>query len=455
MTRRLEWFRRELLPWCMAWLAAASCEGRADWRPTVSTYRGEFHRFSPVVPGREGGEGAWTVHEVSRNMVEWSNAGVALPGEPMGRVLGACATEARAESAGGGRKSRGSHAVMALVESGGQGAALCLFRSEDGRRYERHAGNPVLKVAGASGAAPTIVWDASSSRWVLGMPVRDARGAGLQLHGSTNLVNWSVLGRVDGDHDGGGLAELPVRGSKGATALVLADSGGRLVAGSIHEGSFVPDMPRLAAGHGDLHWEFPPVPGVRMPDARRLAVARGRGGLGWEGALPWQVSLEQDGAASRIIWEPAVEAEALRVRTRLMEVARLSKAGTNELVATLPEQFELRLELPDTPHLRMTLRIGSDHVRFSVPDKMLVLNGTTNLLGPMSDMGRWVIRRVPGRLDLMVSEGRFRASVPSIKVGAPGRIVVERPGGWWLRFPYFALHELRKPTPSQAPAQDP
>ena len=236
--------------------------------------------------------------------------------------------------------------------------------------------------------------------------------------------------------------ELPLKGSLNVRRWALMDAVGHLRFGTMEGDAFAPSALRLAEGHGDLDWVSMPVAGRMPPSGRQLVLGHGPGK-----GLPWEVSVEESETSARLSWEPPVEGESFWKRSRLMEVPRLARAGTNELMGDLPSRFDLRLELPETPHARMTLGMGSDRVHISIPGGMVVINGNTNRVPQIGVLRRWVVHKSPGRLEVVGGGGRFRACVSPNAPEVGGPLVLERPGGWWSRLPYLVLHELRDVAP--------
>lgn len=452
--------RARWLPWlCMACVLGtglAGLQGMAQpaWGPSVSAFRGEFHRFTPVEPPAGKGETALLAlelaHEVSGDLVEWRGAGEGLKAGPRGRWLGSCATEDAlgASGLGGGPV----HVVMAMVQ--GDEPGLCLAGSTNGRSYAWHSGNPVLRVKGASGA-PSVLWHAASARWILGVPVRDAGGGGLQFHGSSNLVSWVELGRMEGGFEGGGLVELPVQGASGAARWMLVDSKGAAWAGKFDGQRLVGGPRGLVPVRGDVSWAFAPARAAMAPGGRWLVVGKGPGtGLG-DGWMPWEVSLAGEEASPQVVWEPARESEGRWVRSRSFEPPRNSAAATNAITSRLPRRFELRLEMASQQNHRLTVRMSGDEIEFSGKTREMVINGQTWAMGPGGALERWVVVRTPDRLEVVASGGRVRACVVPRQPEAGGPLILERPGAWWVHPGLLVMHELREPTAVGLPGRGP
>lgn len=413
----------------------------ADWPPAVSTFGQHFHRIAP-------GDETWARHDVSRDLVNWTNTGVALPPLPAGKVLGACGVEVANPTASTTRASSPWHAVLVVVDPGMP--ALHLLQSADGRAYAIHPRSGSLRIPGATRGNLSLVWHSPSRRWVLGTPILDEDGHSISFHGSSNLLDWVPLGRVKGDHARGGLCEIPERRAQGAAPWVLVDSHNEARMATLIDGQVLPERLRLATVRGLGSWAFLPTPGVLPPHGRRLVVGLPSNGGTWDGGTPWEVACEDFGDVRHLVWLPAPEFESLRSKSRILNVPRLSKAGTNQLLTRLPSSCEIRLEFPASPHHRLLLRLSSEVVRFDGGRRELSLGDAKATLPPATDTERWTIVRTPSHLEMVASDGRVRLCTPIRFEESPGPVVLERPGGWWLSLRYFALHELQS-TSTPAP----
>lgn len=388
--------------------------------------------------------------------MNWTQPGVALPPLPAGKVLGACgievaipAPEAAPEAAA---KSAPWHAVLVLVDS--DPPSLQLLQSRDGHAYTIQGRPPSLSVPGATTGHLSLAWHAPSGRWVLGVPIRDANGPAISFHGSTNLLDWSPMGRVEGDHARGGLVELPLRADHATTRWVLFDSSNeaRFVAWS--HGTLRTEPTPLKGVRGNGAWAFPPVPGIAPPRGRRLVVGLPANGGDWQGGFPWEMALEESGTTSHVVWLPAAESESLRSRSRVLSLPRLTKAGTNQLLSGLPPSCEIRLELTASPHHRLALWLSGTALRFDGAKREVSLHTNKVDLPPGGDTERWTITRSPSQLEFVTSGGRVRLATPLPPQAGGGPVVMERPGGWWIKSHSFAVHEMQ-PGSNAAPSSGP
>lgn len=416
------------------------------WPAAISTFGQHFHRMSP-------GEETWARHEVSRDLVNWTNAGVALPPLPAGKVLGACGAEVAHPAADATQAPPPWHALLVLVDPGVP--SLHLLSSADGSHYAIHPRPASLRIPGATTGNLSLLWHSPSRRWVLGTPILDEDGPAISFHGSSNLLDWVPLGRVKGDHSHGGLCEIPERRDKGIAPWVLMDSRGEARIATLIDGQVLPERLRMGTVHGLGSWAFLPTPGVLPPHGRRLVVGLPIHGGSWDSGTPWEVACEDFRDGRHLVWRPAAEFEGLRTRSRLLSVPRLSKAGTNQLFASLPPSCELRMEFPASPHHRVVLRLYNEVLRFDGGRRELSLGGVKATLSPAGDAESWIIVRTPSQLEIVASEGRVRLATAIRSEEPSGPVVLERSGGWWLSIRHLVIHEWDIKPPAAFPRRDP
>lgn len=371
----------------------------SDWPAAVSAFGRQFHRFAPD-------EARWARHDVSLDLVNWTDAGLAMPSLPAGKVLGVCGIEVGSPVQGAPPMATPGHALLVLVDSGMP--SLHLLHSRDGRSYAIHERSPSLRVPGATVGNLSLIRQSQTQGWVLGIPILEARGSAILFHGSTNLLDWVPMGRVDGDHAQGGLCELPVRGGAATSRWVLVDSRGDARVMSWDRGSLHPEPQGIKSVRGQGRWAFLPVPGILPPRDRRLVVGLAAHGGDWAGGTPWEAALEESDAARQMVWLPAAESEGLRTRSRLLSLPPLSKPGTNQLLDQLPPACEIRLEIASSPHLRLRLRLSTQSIGFDAAQRVLSLGTNAVVLPTGDDMARWTITRTPSQIEVVASGGRVR-----------------------------------------------
>ena len=310
-------------------------------------HAGRYHLFHQHHPGSlVWGPMHWG-HAVSRDLVHWEHRPVALAPDGDEMVFSGSAVVDAANTSGFGDGTRPPLVAVYTshydrsAEAGGPSEAQSLAYSlDDGERWTRHAGNPVLTRPERDFRDPGVFWHAPSGRWVMAVALPAARQ--ILFYGSPNLRDWTPLsafgpaGATGGDWECPDLFELPSPGGDPAeTRWVLVVS---LNPGGPHGGSAVqyfvgafdgatftadgaPSDPPRWVDHGPDF--YAPQTWRGLPDGRRV-------GIGWmsdwryarqEPTAPWRTAMAfpralalrtgPDGAPALCQW-PVAEGERLR-----------------------------------------------------------------------------------------------------------------------------------------------
>jgi beta-fructofuranosidase len=282
-------------------------------------HRGLYHLFHQHHPfSTEWGPMHWG-HAVSADLVRWRHQPIALAPTPGGPDAGGCFS--------GSAVVNGEE--LALVYTGhGERQVQCLATSRDGRRFEKHAGNPVIPAPPAGWSEkdfrdPKVIRAAGRFLLVAGSH-RGGRGAAL-LFESADLRAWRFLA-VAAESDGtlGSMWECPdLFPIGGRHALVFSPMGlpsraPLVLAGRLDDrsGRFSTES-RHVADHG---FDFYAPQSFEDERGRRLVIGwmdswesklwptRAHG---WAGAMsvPRVLTLAADGAP---LWSPVAELETLR-----------------------------------------------------------------------------------------------------------------------------------------------
>lgn len=285
----------------------------------VIQLRGEYHLFYQHHPfGTDWGPMHWG-HAVSRDLLRWQHLPIALAPTPGGPDAAGCFSGSAVDDGG----------VLSLVYTGhGERQVQCLATSRDGRRFEKHAGNPVLGGPPAGFSAADFrdpkVWRAEGRWWLVAGSHRGDRGAAL-LFESADLYEWrfkAVAAESDGTQgsmwecpdlfalDGRHVLAYSPMGLPSRAPLVLV---GRL---DYATGRFAAES-RHVADHG---FDFYAPQSFEDEAGRRIVIGWMENwesktwptkAHGWAGAMtvPRILRLRADGTP---LWSPAPEIESLR-----------------------------------------------------------------------------------------------------------------------------------------------
>ncbi|WP_234346684.1 glycoside hydrolase family 32 protein [Cellulomonas timonensis] len=185
-------------------------------------FAGEWHLFHQQ-------DGTWA-HAVSTDLVHWEPLPTALDHDRLGQALSGSVVVDGANTSGlfDGVEGGGLVAVYTSTE-GGEAQSLA-YSSDDGRTWQRYAGNPVIPNNGrADFRDPKVFWHEPTRSWVMVVSV----GGAVELFASPNLREWRFLSAF-GDGQGlhaavwecPDLFPLPLDGDPARTRWVLTVSVG-------------------------------------------------------------------------------------------------------------------------------------------------------------------------------------------------------------------------------------
>ena len=326
-------------------------------------FGGEYHLFYQHHPfGTQWGPMHWG-HAVSPDLVHWRHLPIALAPTPGGPDAGGCFSGSAVDDGG----------VLSLVYTGhGPRQVQCLATSRDGRRFEKHPGNPVL-ASPPEGFAPADfrdprVWRAEGRWWLVAGSHRGGRGAAL-LYESADLRRWDFKA-VAAESDGtlGSMWECPDLFALGDRhALVFSPMGlasrspivlvGRL---DYATGRFAPES-RREADHG---FDFYAPQSLLDEAGRRVVIgwmdsweskAWPTRAHGWAGAMaaPRVVRLLASGEPA---WAPVPAIAALRCDP-VKVGARSFGPGPVTLDAVRGDSLDLEVEIDPFPAGRTALAV--------------------------------------------------------------------------------------------------
>jgi fructan beta-fructosidase len=170
-------------------------------------YEGSYHLFYQHHPyGNKWGPMHWG-HAVSKDLVRWEHAPIALFPDEHGAIFSGCCVVDWNNSSGLFEDSHGLVAIFthadAHPETGQPRQRQSLAYSKDkGRTWHKYEGNPVLVEEELPDFRdPKVFWHSPSKRWMMTIVAGDHA----RFYASANLREWSLtgeFGREEGSHDG-------------------------------------------------------------------------------------------------------------------------------------------------------------------------------------------------------------------------------------------------------------
>jgi sucrose-6-phosphate hydrolase SacC (GH32 family) len=204
-------------------------------------FKGEYHLFFQYNPfGDEWGHMSWG-HAVSPDLLHWKELPVAIPEGPGEMIFTGSVVVDEKNTSG---LCTGGKACMVAIYTGNRGADATqqevqdLAASQDnGRTWQKYAGNPVLDLHMANFRDPNVSWNDDSHSWVMAVALPDEHK--VAFYKSPDLKHWTQqstfgpAGATGGAWECPDLLRVPDRGGKGAIwALKVGVNPGALQGGS-------------------------------------------------------------------------------------------------------------------------------------------------------------------------------------------------------------------------------
>ncbi|PFG14408.1 sucrose-6-phosphate hydrolase SacC (GH32 family) [Bacillus sp. es.036] len=253
-------------------------------------HNGEYHVFYQYNPtGVTWGPMNWG-HAVSKDLVNWKRLPTALEEDENGFIWSGSVVVDEDNTAGFGEEAM---VAMFTHEKGGNQSQSLAYSNDNGRTWQKYAGNPVLTNIDQFSVFrdPKIFWHEESNQWVMLLAVEDKfQKQFVRIYHSEDMKDWtfaSDFGENQGYHEGvwevPDLFPLPVDGDPNNTKWVMQVS---LSKGSPAGGSgvqyFIGDFDGttfrndnlastvLYADHGADY--YAPLTFNHVPDGRRIAM---------------------------------------------------------------------------------------------------------------------------------------------------------------------------------------
>ena len=174
---------------------------------------GVWHLYYQLNPyGSQWGNISWG-HSTSKDLVNWTNEGVALVPDGHGMVFSGSSVVDKDNTAGFGKD-----AIVAFYTSAAESQTQSMaYSTDDGKTFTRYEGNPIIVADIPDFRDPHVFRHEQTGRWIMIL----AAGQEMRIYSSANLKDWtyeSSFGKEYGSHAGvwecPDLFELPVEGTK-------------------------------------------------------------------------------------------------------------------------------------------------------------------------------------------------------------------------------------------------
>ncbi len=284
-------------------------------------------------------------HAISTDLVHWQEQETALFPDELGVMFSGSAIVDERDLLG---LKQGDTDVILLYYTAepinrlaqGRQTTQCLaYSTDNGKTFIKHPGNPVVPTIVNGNRDPKVVWDESSSRYLMALYLDSDRYA--LLH-STDLLHWEKVQElhIEGDNECPDL--LLMTADDGCCKAVIGGAHGCYQVGDLRDGRFLPTQPvrRLYLNeYCYAHQTYSGTPGRVVQTTWHRADVQGEP-FSQELSFPCEMTLHRSGEEYRLRLLPAREL-ALLAEKEEQDAPSLPLAAT----FTLPENGALTLSL--------------------------------------------------------------------------------------------------------------
>jgi len=383
-------------------------------------------------------------HATSPDIIHWKEWGEVLYPDEMGPMFSGSAVVDWKNTSGLG--ADGKPPMVLMYTAAGKASVQCLASSNDGRRFVKYDGNPVLKQITPGNRDPKVFWHEPSHQWVLtlyvGLPEpaddgKRVRHDTVQFFTSPDLKNWTQRCTIPGLYECPDFFELPVDGDATKKKWVLTAASNEYYVGSFDGATFTPETPKLAGHRGQGFYAAQTFSDV--PDGRRIQIGWGQDpspGMPFNQlqAFPCELKLLTTPDGPRLAWQPIKEIKTLRIRSVTGGPIDYNDEAVAPEAVIRGELLEIRADIVPQEHSEALFRIRGVEVSYDADKQEIVVNGR-RAPAPLRDgHQRLIILTDRTNFTVWASDGLTYIPIPivskptnlSIEMGSRGHVTLER-----------------------------
>lgn len=312
-------------------------------------YDGEYHLFA------QRWWKCW-IHAVSRDLVHWTELGVAFGEEQheTGSQSGTCVIDY--ENTSGLSPDKNTPPMVAFWSRNDNRSHCITYSLDHGRSWKYYEKNPFLTFPERD---PKVFWYAPGKHWVMML-----YGEGkYHIFTSPNLLDWKNEQKSIGDsYECPDFFELPVDGKRDQKKWVLIQGDGKYSIGSFDGMEFREETGRLPCDVGPNFYATQTWANTETGDGRRIQAAWMRGGaypdmpFNQQITFPCELTLRSTPNGLRIFREPIPEITKLHTRETTWK-DRPIKDGDTLNLASSGDLFHIRMDVDIPENATLTLDI--------------------------------------------------------------------------------------------------
>lgn len=357
-------------------------------------FNGEYHLgFQHNPYGWNWANMHWA-HEVSTDLVHWTELPEWLYPDPLGAMWSGSAVVDWNNSAGFGTNAlvafytgaaKGSDPNLPRMANAGQFTQCLAYSLDSGRTWTKYANNPVVpNLVGGDNRDPKVFWYAPGNKWVMVLwLINNDYG----IFSATNLKNWTQTSTFTfpGVIEVPDLFQLPLDGNAANKQWIFWGGAGNYYLGAFDGNTFTPQTGPFTLRGGDCFaatQTYNNIPG----DARRILIVHGTvqfPGMPFNNNInfPMDLTLRTSPAGARLYANPVPELALLRTSTNTWPAQPLV-SGSNVMPGTFGEAFDLDTTFQPGAATNVTFNLRGTAVTYNCAAQTVACNEITRPLAP-------------------------------------------------------------------------
>jgi fructan beta-fructosidase len=357
-------------------------------------FNGEYHLgFQHNPYGWNWANMHWA-HEVSTDLVHWTELPEWLYPDPLGAMWSGSAIVDWNNSAGFGTNAlvafytgaaKGSDPNLPRMANAGQFTQCMAYSLDSGRTWTKYTNNPVVpNLVGGDNRDPKVFWYAPGNKWVMVLWLNnDDYG----IFSSTNLKNWTQTSTFTfpGVMEVPDMFQLPLDGNINNSKWIFWGGAGNYYLGAFDGNSFTPQTGPFTLRGGDCFaatQTYNNIPG----DARRILIVHGTiqfPGMPFNNNInfPMDLTLRSSPAGARLYANPVPELALLRTSTNTWPAQSLV-SGNNVMNGTYGEAFDLDTTFQPGTATTVTFNLRGTAVTYNCAAQTITCNEIIQPLAP-------------------------------------------------------------------------
>ena len=357
-------------------------------------FNGEYHLgFQHNPYGWNWANMHWA-HEVSTDLVHWTELPEWLYPDPLGAMWSGSALVDWNNSAGFGTNAliafytaaaKGSDANLPRMANAGQFTQCMAYSLDSGRTWTKYSNNPVVpNLVSGDNRDPKVFWYAPGNKWVM---VLWLNNNDYGIFSSTNLKNWTQTSTFTfpGVIEVPDLFQLPLDGNAGNQKWIFWGGAGNYYLGSFDGNTFTAQTGPFTLRGGDCFAATQTYNNIPN-DARRILIVHGTAqfpGMPFNNNInfPMDLTLRTSPSGARLYANPVPELALLRNSTNTWSAQPLA-SGSNIMAGTFGEAFDLDAKFQPGATTNITFTLRGTAVTYNGIAQTITCNGTTQSLAP-------------------------------------------------------------------------